>query len=282
MIRNFKGIWIPAALWLDQRFSVMEKILLVEIDSFDNNFGCVASNKTLGEKLVLNHKTISGLIKSLEEKSAINLSYSDMNSFQGRSIRVLYPPLLNSRPPSEFQEPLSQNQEGGLEIGIHSNTFSNTSSNNSESKDSGAVAEPDPVEAKKERKKPAKKESKFAGVFTPAKEFFLEYYQNVKKEEYYFEAKDAKALTGILEKVLFKMKAAKPDDEFTDNQKIDGFRFFIHRSFQVGDQWTKDNFSLTNLNSKANDLFAKIKANPNGTSTSKNNPRSTANSRFRR
>ena len=34
--RKFRGIWIPADVWLDERLSAVEKVLLMEIDSLDS------------------------------------------------------------------------------------------------------------------------------------------------------------------------------------------------------------------------------------------------------
>ena len=36
MERAFKGIWIPAEIWLSKELKIMEKLFLVEIDSLDN------------------------------------------------------------------------------------------------------------------------------------------------------------------------------------------------------------------------------------------------------
>jgi len=43
--RGFKGIWIPAHLWLDKNLTVQELLFFVEIDSLDaDKSGCFASN----------------------------------------------------------------------------------------------------------------------------------------------------------------------------------------------------------------------------------------------
>ena len=40
MNRSFKGIWIPAKLWLEEDLSKQEVLFLSEIDSLDNDDGC--------------------------------------------------------------------------------------------------------------------------------------------------------------------------------------------------------------------------------------------------
>ena len=45
--RDFKGVWIPKEVWLDTRLSMIEKGILVEIDSLDfSESGCFASNES--------------------------------------------------------------------------------------------------------------------------------------------------------------------------------------------------------------------------------------------
>ncbi len=44
--RDFKGIWIPKEIWLSDQLSLMEKILLVEIHSLDNERGVLQPTNT--------------------------------------------------------------------------------------------------------------------------------------------------------------------------------------------------------------------------------------------
>lgn len=83
IIRNFKGIWIPKNIYLNQNLSWTEKILLIEIDNLDNDRGCFASNKHFAKFLNVKENTISIYIKHLKE-----LGFIEQTSFDGR-IRVL-------------------------------------------------------------------------------------------------------------------------------------------------------------------------------------------------
>ena len=49
MDRDFKGIWIPKEIWLDERLNALDKIILAEINSLDGEDGCYASNQYLAE-----------------------------------------------------------------------------------------------------------------------------------------------------------------------------------------------------------------------------------------
>lgn len=81
--RDFKGIWIPKELYLDENLNWTEKILLVEIDSLDNEEGCYASNKYFAKFLSKSKVYISNCISKLKEDG-----YIYQESFDGRK-RVL-------------------------------------------------------------------------------------------------------------------------------------------------------------------------------------------------
>ena len=75
MDRQFKGIWIPAEIWLTDNLTLQEKIILVEIDSLENDDkGCYASNKHFSTFFKLTTQRVSQIIKSLEEKKYIKIS----------------------------------------------------------------------------------------------------------------------------------------------------------------------------------------------------------------
>lgn len=82
--RDFKGVWIPKNVWLDDRLSALDKIILVEIDSLDNGEkGCFASNKYLAEFCQCSETKISNTIQKLSK-----LKYIEVKSFDGRSRKI--------------------------------------------------------------------------------------------------------------------------------------------------------------------------------------------------
>lgn len=83
MNRDFKGIWIPKQIYLNRELSWADKILLVEIDSLDNEKGCFASNAYFAEFLNVSETAISKSISKLKKHGFV---YQD--SFDGRK-RVL-------------------------------------------------------------------------------------------------------------------------------------------------------------------------------------------------
>lgn len=92
--RQFKGIWIPKEIWLNKDLTFQEKIILVEIDSYDNGqVGCFATNKHFVKNFGINSSRISQIIQSLQRKNYITITYD----FNGKEIIKRY--LHINRPP---------------------------------------------------------------------------------------------------------------------------------------------------------------------------------------
>jgi len=81
--RGFKGIWIPKEIWLTKELNFQEKLLLAEIDSLDNERGCIASNFYFSEFFKISERQISIYISNLKSKK-----YIYEGKFDGR-IRTL-------------------------------------------------------------------------------------------------------------------------------------------------------------------------------------------------
>lgn len=79
MVRDFKGIWIPKEIWLNSNLTMLDKVILVEIDSLDNEEGCTASNEYLCEFCQCSQQKLSMSISKLKE-----LGLLDVVSFDGR------------------------------------------------------------------------------------------------------------------------------------------------------------------------------------------------------
>lgn len=74
MEREFKGVWIPREIWLDDNLTWSEKMLLVEIDSLATlEKGCIATNEYLSSFFNLSKDRISKLISSLKAKGYIEV-----------------------------------------------------------------------------------------------------------------------------------------------------------------------------------------------------------------
>lgn len=88
--RDFKGVWIPKEIWLDNKLTWMEKLFLVEINSLDNEEGCFASNSYLGDFFNLSNGRVSQIIKSLLEKEYLSAEYEmEGKEVKRRILRIL-------------------------------------------------------------------------------------------------------------------------------------------------------------------------------------------------
>lgn len=84
MNRDFKGVWIPKEIYLDERLSALDKIILAEIDSLDDeDKGCYASNQYLADFCQCSERKVTASISKL-----IEYGYVEAENFDGRH-RVL-------------------------------------------------------------------------------------------------------------------------------------------------------------------------------------------------
>lgn len=124
--RIFDGVWIPAELWFTKEINLTEKIILLEIRSLDNEYGCIATNKKIGEVLNLKANTVSSIIKSLHESGYIKITYKDYNTFDGRCIELDYTRCSEFfTPPKKSKGTPPEKSKGLPEKSIHSNIISN-------------------------------------------------------------------------------------------------------------------------------------------------------------
>ena len=64
--RDFKGVWIPKTVWLDERLNALDKVILTEIDSLDcGERGCYASNQHIADFCQCSESKVSKAISKL-------------------------------------------------------------------------------------------------------------------------------------------------------------------------------------------------------------------------
>lgn len=113
--RDFKGIWIPKNVWLDNRLNALDKIILMEIDSLDfEEKGCYAGNEYLAKFCQCSERKITESISKL-----IELNYIYLESFNGR-IRVLRSTLSNGA--KQTSKNCEAEKQKNLPIKIDDNT----------------------------------------------------------------------------------------------------------------------------------------------------------------
>ena len=107
--RQFKGIWIPKEIWLNKDLTFQEKIILVEIDSYDDGqVGCYASNKHFVKNFGITSSRVSQIIQNLQNKGYIKITYK----YNGKEIERRY--LHINRPPYPPKGCMSKNDIGIL------------------------------------------------------------------------------------------------------------------------------------------------------------------------
>ena len=147
--RKFKGVWIPADYWLDENLSIMEVVILTEIDSLDGDNGCFASNKHFASFIGMTPAYASKIIKHLKEKGYISVNYKTENRVTTRSIKIIRGTNSSKRGINNSLGGINSSKEGinnslgGINYSVPSNTSSNTTSK-TVSNSSSAKKEEDP------------------------------------------------------------------------------------------------------------------------------------------
>jgi len=116
--RQFLGIWIPREIYLNNDLSWTDKILLVEIESLDNERGCFASNDYFAEFLGCTKTTISTSISKLKK-----LGFVKQVSFDGRT-RILKAEI------KEFESQTLKKSKGRQTENLTHNKTKNSPKNN--------------------------------------------------------------------------------------------------------------------------------------------------------
>ena len=98
-----KGIWISKKLYFDKRLTALEKFILIELESLDNEDGCCASNRYLANFCQCSVPKITQTIKKLSDLGYIEVTYIKGNSNgTGRIVRVVAD--LNSNEETEVKK----------------------------------------------------------------------------------------------------------------------------------------------------------------------------------
>ena len=118
MNRDFKGVWIPKEVWINEDLTWMEKMFYVEIDSLDNENGCYASNKYFSEFFNLSKPRVSQIINALIKKGFLKAKYIR----EGKQVKKRVLNIINRG--------IKNTKQGYLENYKESNTSNNNIENN--------------------------------------------------------------------------------------------------------------------------------------------------------
>jgi len=267
--RDFKGVWIPKDIWLNTDLSIIEKVLLVEIDSLDNSDrGCFASNEYLAKFVQLSEGRVANIISDLKKRKFIIQVFFDGRN---RGLRI-------SKSESSFNEnvkpDLTKTGKQTSRKREHNNTVNKTENNttdkgcefenplpetkikNSFTRQSildSLNTDSDPKESCAKEKVADREPSETYLCFTA----FASTYERLAgvtypsdKNNYIMTAKDGancKKLITWLKKVSASEQA--PDEMVT---------MFTTAAWQISDKWLKANFTISNIYSQANNIYTKF------------------------
>ncbi len=136
--RDFKGVWIPKEIWLNDNLTMLEKVILTEIDSLDNEDHCIAGNEYLAQFCQCSEWKVSTAIKKLQD-----LGYLELVSFDGRHRRLKsclwkIQSLTQENPKAVSGKPKAINIDSNLDI----NLFINNGETSSPSEKETEIIEP--------------------------------------------------------------------------------------------------------------------------------------------
>lgn len=126
--RDFKGVWIPKDIWLNDQLTMLEKVILVEIDSLDNEQHCIAGNDYLAQFCQCSIPKVTQAVKKLTE-----LGYIEVVSFDGRHRKLRSCIMKNM---TQSHKKYDSDSGEVLAININNNIDTNINNNNDETSSS--------------------------------------------------------------------------------------------------------------------------------------------------
>lgn len=136
--RDFKGVWIPKTIWLDDRLSALDKVIFTEIDSLSStDKGCYASNKYIASFCQCSEAKVSKAISKL-----IEFGYLYVQKFDGRQ-RFLQVCLVKntSLPSKKYKADLQKVQAINIDNNIVINKDNKDNKKNKKKKDFSFILE---------------------------------------------------------------------------------------------------------------------------------------------
>jgi hypothetical protein len=269
--RDFKGVWIPKEIWLNTDLSIIEKVLLVEIDSLDNSDrGCFASNEYLAKFVQLSEGRVANIISDLKKRKFLIQVFFDGRN---RGLRI-------SKSESSFNENVkAESTKTGKQPTRkreHNNTDNNTDNNTIiSSKNSIEFCQNEEIEiidfpkqklnpfsivaeAQKEKEKTfAPQREKAERKPNPNYEAFTIFCQTFEQlsganyptdqnGHYIMMPKDAGNMVYLMRFI---------DKIDRNGNSHEALKIFMQAAWSLNDKWLKANFTIANLYSQASKIF---------------------------
>lgn len=272
--RDFKGVWIKKEIWLNTNLTLIEKVLIVEIDSLDNSErGCFASNEYLAKFVNLSEGRVANIISDLKKREFIIQLFFDGRNRGLRTNKLKCESSFNENVKAEYTKTGKQNTQKREYNNTENKTSNNTIDKGCEFDNSlpktdinnpfkrqsilddisyeQKIKERKIVAEQKERKEREPSET-FAcfSAFASTYERLAGVTYPSDKGNYIMTAKDGancKKLVTWLKKVSASEQA--PEDMV---------QMFTTAAWQISDKWLKANFTISNIYSQANNIYTKF------------------------
>ena len=278
--RDFKGVWIPKEVWLNKDLSIIEKCLLVEIDSLDNGEkGCFASNEYLATFFNLSESRMANIISDLKKRGFINQIYFDGRQ---RGLRIVKSEVwftennkadssktvkqttrkrehnntmsktINNTDyiienPSEFShfEKITID-ENEINKSIKVNPFTLITHIEKEKSKSSAKKEKEKGDEPKAERKPNPTYEAFTVFCQTFEELSGAAYPTDKNGHYIMSGKDAGGM-------VYLMRFIEQVDR--SGNTTDALKVFLNAAWRLNDKWIKANFTPSILHSQSSKIF---------------------------
>jgi len=267
--RDFKGVWIPKEIWLNTDLSIIEKVLLVEIDSLDNSErGCFASNEYLAKFVQLSESRVAHIISDLKKNGYIIVVFTD-----GRNRGLKLHPQQSRFAKNSKAESLKTTKQSSQKQ-QHNNTDNKTSNNTTDIGCENSFSLPDPdvtnpfsrqsfhdsltyEQGEEEKEKSCGKKEKEPSETYAAFSAFAQTYEQLAgvtyptdKGNYIMTAKDGANCKKLVQ-WLKKVSASEDTAELM-------MKTFTTAAWQIGDKWLRSNFTISNIYSQSNNIYTKF------------------------
>ena len=158
----------------------------------------------------------------------------------------------------KYQSPIDSSVDSTFDSSVDTN-LKNINNNIKEGKELLSFSKESNKEAREKKSRSQKKYSdEERKLHSDCRAIFEEKFQQLNNEKYYWTAKDAGALVGVLKQIRFFMPEEKRGDiaELTNN-----FRIFLDVIIRRADSFTLKKFSLPYINGNFNEIYNAIKDN---------------------
>lgn len=272
--RDFKGVWIKKEIWLNTNLTLIEKVLIVEIDSLDNSErGCFASNEYLAKFVNLSEGRVANIISDLKKRDFIIQLFFDGRNRGLRTNKLKCESSFNENVKAETTKTGKQTTQKREYNNTENKTSNNTIDKGCEFKNSLPKTDiNNPFERQsildnisykqdeKERKIVAeqkeRKEKQPSETYSAFSTFCSTYERLAgvtypsDNGNYIMTAKDGancKKLVAWLKKV-----------SATEQGAEEMVATFTTAAWQISDKWLKANFTISNIYSQANNIYTKF------------------------